>query len=346
MKRKISIKELAQITGTSATTVSFVMNGKAEEMRISKTVADKILKAAKQHGYSPNPLAVSLRTGHSNIIMVLVESVSGNFFATLARVVEEEAERYGYKVMYCSTDNNLDKTRDTMKLLRQMNIEGYIVTPVAGMQEDIQLLQAQGKSVVMVDSYLDKVDAPHVLVDNFDGVLTGMAHLAEAGYRNIGFVTADLSLVQMSEREKAYKKGLQNNKLPFDKKAVLKIPYGVSREQLVQSIADYLEKHTVLDALFFATNYLGIAGLEAIGRQKVKVPKEMGMICFDDHEAFHTYPGGITVIEQPIEDIARTSVELLMQQLGKKAAAASVNKGNQKLPPKLIVRGSTKKPVR
>lgn len=346
MKRKISIKELAQITGTSATTVSFVMNGKAEEMRISKSVADKILKASKQHGYSPNPLAVSLRTGHSNIIMVLVESVSGNFFATLAKVVEAEAEQYGYKVMYCSTDNNLAKTRDMMKLLRQMNIEGYIVTPVAGMQEDIQLLQAQGKSVVMVDSYLDKVEAPHVLVDNFEGVVKGMTHLAEAGYNNIGFITADLALVQMAEREKAYKKGLQTRKLPFDKKAVLKVPYGISREELVQAIADYLEKHTDLDALFFATNYLGIAGLEAIGKQKVKVPKEMGMICFDDHEAFHTYPGGITVIEQPIEEIARTSVELLMQQLGKKTAAAWEHHGNQKLPPKLVVRGSTKKPAR
>lgn len=343
MKRKISIKDLARITGTSATTVSFVMNGKAEEMRISKSVADKILKASKQHGYSPNQLAVSLRTGHSNIIMLLVESVSGNFFATLAKVVEEEAALFGYKVLYCSTDNNLEKTRDTMKLLRQLHIEGYIITPVPGMLEDIQLLQAQGKSVVMVDSYLPQVEAPHVLVNNYEGVMQGMAHLVKAGYKKIGFVTADLSLIQMTEREKAYKKSLQAHKIPFDKKAILKVPYATGREELVKLIAGFLEKQPDIEALFFATNYLGIAGLEAISKRKKRIPKDIGVVCFDDHEAFHTYPGGITVIEQPIEEIARTSIQLLMQQLGKKPATASAE-SNIELPSRLVVRGSTKKP--
>lgn len=340
MKKKISIKDLARLTGTSVTTVSFVMNGKADEMRISKPVAEKILEASREMGYYPNQLAVSLRTGHTNIIVLIVESVSGNFFATLARVVEEEAALYGYKVMYCSTQNDLERASGMMRMLQQMQMEGYIITPMQGMQDDIQTLLSRGKSVVMVDSYLPEVEAPYVLVDNYNGVTEGVAHLAQSGYLNIGFITVDLPLVQICERTRAYCEGIQRHQLTMGENQVLKLPFEVLAEEAIQRIMTFIQEQPQLDALFFAANYIGVWGLEAITRLSLRIPADIGVLSFDDHDVFRVYPPGITVVEQPIEDIARASIQLLMQQLGKDTCSPALQHRVQ-IPSRLVVRGST-----
>src|SRR5688572_31995065 len=102
--KKVSIKDIAKIAGVAPSTVSFVLNGKAREMRISETLAEKIITIAAERGYHPNQVAVSLRTGKSKILGLVVENISGHFFGSLAKVIEEEAEHYGYRVVYCSTD--------------------------------------------------------------------------------------------------------------------------------------------------------------------------------------------------------------------------------------------------
>src|SRR5258707_10245946 len=115
--KRVSLKDIAKLAGVSPSTVSFVLNGKAKQMRISKALAEKITEIAKKEGYHPNQVAVSLRTGKSQLLGLIVESISGNFFASLAKIIEEEAETFGYKVVYCSTENNAAKGRELIKML-------------------------------------------------------------------------------------------------------------------------------------------------------------------------------------------------------------------------------------
>ena len=127
--KRVSLKDIARIAGVSPSTVSFVLNGKAKQMRISETLATKIIEVAKKEGYHPNPVAVSLRTGKSQILGLIVETISGNFFASLSRIIEEEAARYGYKVVYTSTENNHQKGKELIGMLSQRQVDGYIITP-------------------------------------------------------------------------------------------------------------------------------------------------------------------------------------------------------------------------
>src|SRR5690349_555912 len=107
--RKVSLKEIAKIAGVVPSTVSFVLNGKAKEMRISTELADRIKTIAENSGYVPNQVAVSLRTGYSKILGLIVEDISNVFFATLAKTIEDEVQSFGYRVVYCSSEN--DKTK-------------------------------------------------------------------------------------------------------------------------------------------------------------------------------------------------------------------------------------------
>jgi LacI family transcriptional regulator len=335
--KRVSLKDIARIAGVSPSTVSFVLNGKAKQMRISETLATKIIEVAKKEGYHPNPVAVSLRTGKSQILGLIVETISGNFFASLSRIIEEEAARYGYKVVYTSTENNHQKGKELIGMLSQRQVDGYIITPTPGMEQDIKELIADNKPVVLMDSYFPGINVPHVLVNNYDGVMNGMDHLIEKGFRRIGFVTVDLDLVQMEERLKAYQDNMHKEGLATDN-LVLTLKYEEDKEIGIQQITSFIQNTPDLEAVFFATNYLGLLGLESIHRLGIKLPDDLAMICFDDHDVFRLYPPGITCIRQPAEEIAKTALELLMVQFGK---ASLQEKEKIEISPRLIVRGTT-----
>lgn len=335
--KRVSLKDIARIAGVSPSTVSFVLNGKAKQMRISETLATRIMEVAKKEGYHPNPVAVSLRTGKSQILGLIVETISGNFFASLSRIIEDEAARFGYKVVYTSTENNRQKGKELIGMLSQRQVDGYIITPTPGMEQDIKELIADNKPVVLMDSYFPGIDVPHVLVNNYEGVMKGMAHVIEKGYRRIGFVTVDLDLVQMEDRLKAYQDSMSKAGLSSDN-LVLSLKYEEDKEQGIHNVTSFIQNTPDLEAVFFATNYLGLLGLESIHRLGLKLPDDLAMIVFDDHDVFRLYPPGITCIRQPAEEIAKTALELLMEQLGK-----GNNGGESKIEisPGLVIRGTT-----
>jgi LacI family transcriptional regulator len=336
--KRVSLKDIAKLTGASPSTVSFVLNGKAREMRISDDLAKKIVTIAKREGYHPNQVAVRLRTGKSQMLGLVVESISGNFFAALAKVIEEEAEQYGYKVVYCATENDGKKGQELIRMLSQQQVDGYIITPAIGMEQDVEELIEHKKPVVLLDSYFPNMDVPHVLVDNFGGVAKGMKHLISRGYKKIGFITVDLQLIQIKDRLQAYIESLKTANLPVNKKYILSLGYKISKADALSQISAFIKSNPHLDALFFATNYLGLLGIESLQQLDMSIPKDVAMMSFDDHDVFRLFPPGITIIEQPVEEIAKTAINLLMSQLGKNK---TVRKNKVQLPARLVIRGTT-----
>jgi LacI family transcriptional regulator len=268
-----------------------------------------------------------------------VESISGHFFGLLAKVIEEEAEKCGYRIVYCSTDNNSSKGHELIKMLSMRQVDGYLITPTSGMETDINDLLRQKKPVVLIDSYFPNLVVPHVLVDNEAGVIEGIEHLINKGYRKIGFITIDLPQIQMVQREEAYIKALKRNKIKFDENLILKLSYNYEREDAVTNICSFINRSKGLDALFFSTYYLGITGLESIKKLNLKIPEDIAMICFDDHDIFRLYPPGITIIQQPIEQLAKTAFQLLMNQIENRQQ--NFKKNQVSVAAKFIERGST-----
>ncbi|WP_426589453.1 LacI family DNA-binding transcriptional regulator [Mucilaginibacter sp. R-33] len=336
IKKKISIKDIAKLTDTSITTVSFVLNGKG---RISKEISKKILDAAQKNGYEPNRMAVGLRTGVSKVIGLIVESIGGPFFGEMAKVIEEEAEKDGYRIIYCSTNNNLQKGKDMIRMLSQQLVDGYIITPMKGLEKDIQNLVDNEKPVVLIDGYFPGTSIPHVLVDNYAGAYNAVDCFVRSGYKNIGMVTADLGLIQLNDRSLGYKAALKDNNLKESSKMVLKVPFDMDKNEGVEAVKAFIEKQKQMDAVFFTTNYLGTMGLQAIKDLKLSIPDDLAVISFDDNEVFSLYPPGITTIQQPTYDIAKSAIDILMAQINTHKLDAS--KIDLKIPSKLIERGST-----
>jgi len=152
------------------------------------------------------------------------------------------------------------------------------------------------------------------LVNNYDGVSQGVDYLINKGYSRIGFVCNDLNLIQMQERKQAYFDTLKRNHIRANKQLMLTTSFNDTKDELVGKITGFL-KNVKPEAVMFAANYLGVYGLESIKTAGVKIPDDMAVVCFDDHELFSLYSPEITVIRQPIEEIAKKAVAILIDQM-------------------------------
>jgi LacI family transcriptional regulator len=337
LKKKVSIHDIASQLKISATTVSFILNGKGREKRISARLQKKVLDYLQQVDFQPSQIAQSLRTGKTKIIGMLVEDISDPFFSAIARIVEEQAYKAGYKIFNSSTENDMSRAKALIKALRERQVDGYIIAPSAGIEKDIQLLIDDKFPVILFDRYFPGLSTTNVVVDNAGGAYTAASHLFENGCSCIGMVTLESEQVQMTDRLKGYLKLVMENGLTPH---VIRIPYNLTHEQRGSRINAFLKKHPDLDGILFATNYLAISGLEAIRQMNLTIPEDIGIVAFDDNIHFALFSPSVSAIAQPIEEMSGTVIEKLIGRLSDEHAIRVSE--TIILPTKLIIRQSSK----
>ncbi len=340
MKKKISINDIANELSIAKSTVSFILNGKAKEKRISDELAEKVLKFVKEKGYEPNQLAKSLSTGKTKMICLIVEKISDYFFSHIAFHLEALAYKNGYKIIYCSTENNPVKTRQMINLLRARYIDGYIITPPVGIEAEIKLLINDNLPVVLFDRYLPDVPTDYVGLDNYNGTYEAVKILVKTNGGKIALVTLASNQTQMAERQAGYLAALKGHQL---KPLILKVAFENDTETTVKQCIQFIKGSEGLDGIIFATNYLALSGIKAINELGLKIPEDISIIAFDDHDVFKIYNPSISAISQPLDEMAKQLFKTLLDKLENKVRLKDLSKVI--IQPELILRGSTKQAV-
>jgi len=339
--KKISMKDIAQELNTSITTVSFVINGKSAEMGISPATEKKVRDLIKKRGFNPNSAARMLRTGKSKTIGLIVEDIGNYFFGNIAKIIEVEANKNGYSVFFSSTENNDDTARQLINKMRNSSVDGYIITATQGIREEILKLKKENVPFVLIDRLIPDVETNYVILDNYAGSYNLTRHLIDNGYRKIGFISIFSEMSMMTEREKGFQQAMTDAKLPVPTKSTLKVNFSDNEEKIIKAITKYVKANPQLDALFFATNYLGVMGIEALQKCKLKIPTDIAVVSFDDNDLFRLLSPSITVAAQPIREIATQSIELLLKVI-KKEQKQSMTVG-EIIKPEIIIRESSPK---
>lgn len=337
MKQKISMSDIAQDLNISITTISFILNGKAKEMRISDKLTKKVLDYIEEKNYNPNALAQSLRTGKSKIIGLVVEDIADAFFASVARLIEERAYKKGYKIIYCSTEDNPKKTIELIRMFKSRNVDGYIITPPKGIESELRFMRNDNLPFVLFDRYFPEIDTDYVGIDNLKGSKIAVQHLVSQGFKNIAFVTLDSDQTQMRDRMTGYRSAITEGGL---KDYILEIKFTSKPEKVVQLITSFLTRHKEIDSVLFATNYLALQGFAALNKLKLKIPEDIAVIGFDDHAFFEVFNPPITAVAQPMKNLSENLIDVLF---------TNMNNESQPLPsvarivlnPELIIRASS-----
>lgn len=315
MANKHSIHTIAKEVGLSATTVSLIINGVGKVNRISDASIKRVQDYLEEIDYKPNVLAQALRTGKTNVIGMLVEDISDPFFSAIARGVEVGMEESGYRIFFMSTKNKLDNATAKLDTLKGYKVDGYIIAPTPGLQKEVQKLLKSGKPVVLFDRYFPGIKTCNIIVDNEQGAVLGTEELIANGYKNIGFVTLVSDQIQMADRKKGYQSAIAGS---LQKKClVLEIPYNQSAAENCKMIKAFLKSHIKLDGLLFATNYLAIAGLQAIKDLALKPGRTFGVVGFDDNTNFALFTPSVSAIAQPVDLIAKSIVTEMLAALSK-----------------------------
>jgi LacI family transcriptional regulator len=340
VKKKLSIVDIAQSLNISKTTVSFILNGRAQEKRISPELVERVLKYVEEVGYKPNSLAKSLRTGKSNIIGLMVEDISNPFFASIARLIEDRAYKNGYKIIYCSTDNDTGKTRELISMFRDRHVDGYIIAPPEGIEDDLNSLIKDGMPVVLFDRHLPNVSTDFVEIDNLFSTYNATKHLIQQGYKNIAFITFASGQTQMQARLQGYHNALNESGY---KPLVQEIVFNQNEELIIGPITAFLKKNKNLDAVFFGTNHVGTCGLKVINSLGIKVPADLALVSFDDYDVFKLFSPPVTAIAQPIEAIADSVITVLLNKLN--TSSQHISSQSIILKTDFNIRGSSKPPI-
>jgi LacI family transcriptional regulator len=339
LKKKILIHDIAKHLEVSIATVSLVLNGKAKEKRISDVLAEKVLKYVEEVGYKPNQLAKSLRTGKTHVIGLVIEDIANPFFATIAALIEKKALARGYRILYCSTNNDAAKTRDLLTMFQERHVDGYILALPNGVEADVRAIVRSGKPLVLFDRLLPGVQANAVVVDGAAGMYEATQHLLSQGFRQVALLMPRLDQTQMTARAQGYTQALREAGLP---PVVQEIEFPQEPEQVLQDILAFFAAHPSCEAVLFATNYLGVYGLEALRRLGRRIPEDIAVISFDDNDLFRLYSPPITVVAQPMEALAEDAIGTLLTSLENQAETGRIVQ--LQLLPQLVVRASSIRP--
>jgi LacI family transcriptional regulator len=337
MMKRVSLKDIAKKVGVSTALVSYVLNNK-KEGRISKEVAQKIKDAAKELNYTANQIARSLKTNKTHTIGLIVSDISNPFSSALNRIIEDEAERNNYLVLSGSSDESSEKIWKLAKVLQNYQVDGFIISPADHSAPLIEYLQEQNIPFLLIDRFFPEIKTNYVTIDNFRAAYSGVKHLIENGYRQIGLVGLDIALYNMQERRRGYFEALKDHGLPVREEWIKRVSRDQVRDAVPKAIDELMALDEPVDAVLFTNNIVSTQALKYINTLPIRVPDELAIVSFDESDAADLFYAPITHIKQPLQEMGQLATQILLEKIADNSEITQV-----KLEAKLIVRKSTEK---
>jgi len=317
MKKNVSLKDIATQVGVSTALVSYVLNNKKED-RINKDVAAKIKKVALELNYQPNQIARSLKAQKTFTIGLIVADISNPFSSQIARIIEDEAQKNGYYVIIGSSDESAEKTRNLIKLLLNRQVDGFLIAMPENTEDQVLYLKSIGVPFVLIDRYFPSIPTNLVSIDNYGAAGLAINHLMENGHKRIGIISYKTSLIHLNERVRGAVDLLAGQAL------VGEVRIDHVQEDVAGIIDGFLSDPNPIDALFITTNLLTISSLKYINSLHIKIPDQLAVVGFDETDAFDLFYAPVTYVRQPMEELGRTAIKLLLEAINSSDSIGSV----------------------
>lgn len=324
-----TIKDVARIAGVSIASVSRVINNRGY---LSDEIKKKVSDAMKELDYYPNDLARSLHRQKSNIIGLIVPTVSHPFFGEIARWLEFYAYQQGYKLMICNSLESRDKEQEYIEMLKRSQVDGIVM---GSHIQDIDNYKGLGLPVVSLDRQLGESVA-YIGCDNYKGGEIATRHLIERGCKKLLHVCGSLKVQMLSNRRTdAFLDVCRESGVPC---IAIELPdssiVDFNEEEFLRKV---LLENTNCDGIF-ATSDITAATIISIAAQIGRnVPRDLKVVGFDGSMISELTSPKLTSVKQPVNDICRYAAEYLIRMMDAESVPIQTI-----LPVSLLERDSTK----
>jgi LacI family transcriptional regulator len=328
-----AIHDVAKRAGVAPITVSRVVNNNGY---VSEETRRRVEAAILELDYVPNALGSSLRSKRTQTLALVLTDITNPFWTTVARGVEDAANKRGYHIIIGNTDESSRKQEEYLMFLRQKQVDGFLLVPTSTQTPNI--LTKRGVPVVVLDRHFPDNRIDSVRGDSIGGAFDLTNHLLALGHRCISVITGrhdhSTAVDRVTGALQAFEQaGIGESPLVFWGNYDQESGYEFTRKALLTEPPP--------TAIFATNNFLAIGVMRALRDANLRVPEDISVVAFDDLPPAITIDPFFTVAAQPAYEMGRQATELLLSRLNDDGP-----KGPQEivLPVEIIVRKSSGKP--
>lgn len=332
-----TIIEVANRARVSIGTVSNVLRGTA---RVSAALRERVEAAIRELDYHPNEIARSLKVNQTYMLGMVLPDITNPFFPDIIRGAEDQAFLRGYLLVTANTDEQEERERRVIGMLRSRRVDGMLLACAPGNDTThIRGAIESGIPIVCFDRSVPGIKVDCVLLDNVRGAEQCVRYLIRVGYRNLAIITGSLTLQTARERLRGYEIALKESGIPVSRELILEGDF--RRESGYRLAKEILLRRTRPSAIFVCNGVMTLGVLEAFEEMNVQCPQDVALATFDDLVIDRSFHPRLTVVAQPGYEMGAQGATLLMDRIeGKLTKKPFVIR----IPPTFIVRESTSGP--
>jgi LacI family transcriptional regulator len=335
---RATLKDVARLAGVHPGTVSRALNVETRSL-VNVETAERVLAAAEQLGYRPNPIARGLKTSRSYTVGVLVPDLTNPLFPPIVRGIQDRLEEAAYTLLIANTDNDADRERADVEAMRARQVDGLITATArrdhglpAGL-EDLDL------PVVLVNRRLEDGARPSVVGDDRKGVRLAVEHLVSLGHRRIAHLAGPQELSTGHLRMSGFMDAMRDAGIEPDPELVLIGDAFVEREgeRLCNQL---LDREVEVTAIVAGNDLMALGCYDAFVARGVVCPDRISVVGFNDMPFAAWFYPPLTTVRLPHYEIGVRAADLLLERLRDPDA----DPAQVMLEPELVVRASTGRP--
>lgn len=329
-----SLQQVAERARVSIATVSRVLNKSDKVVPETRAAVEQALLDL---GYRPSRVARRLRmnTGHAHLVGLIIPDIQNPFYAEIARGVEDAAYANEYALILCNSDENLDKERFYLDVMRAESVDGIVLPPFDDADAGVVEMVKSGIPVVCVDRSHGRAETDLVEVDNYQGALEAVRHLIERGHTSIALIEGRTQVSTSRERRRGYLDALAAHGITVRKELMRTGDFKQESGRILTNLL--LDLRRPPTAFFVCNNLMTVGALSALHQRGVSVPDRAAVVGFDDLPWAEALDPPPTVVRQPAYEVGRQAMELLLKRIMEPARPTVT----VRLRPELVIRKST-----
>lgn len=340
MRGTVTIRDVARLADVHPGTVSRALNPETRTLVNDETAA-RVLAAAGELGYYPNPIARGLKTNRSYTVGVLIPDLMNPLFPPIVRGIDDRLAANGYTPLLVSTDGDPEREQASVDAMLARQVDGFIAATARLDVDPLTHALAQGRPVVLVNRSFEDGSMSSVTVDDRMGSRLAVDHVVGLGHERVAYVAGPQNVSTGHRRYLGFLAAMEDHGLQAPAKRIA-FAGAFVEDAGAQACARVLAADSDVTAIVTANDLLAMGCYEALAARGLACPDAISVVGFNDMLFIDKLSPPMTSVRVPQREIGFAAAGLLLEQFGEQQQSPR----EVMLDPSLVVRGSTAPPGR
>jgi LacI family transcriptional regulator len=332
---RVTLRDVARVAGVHPGTASRALNEQTRAL-VNPETAQRVIAAADELGYHPNPIARGLKTNRSYTVGVLIPDIENPLFPPIIRGIEDRLDQAGYTPVIASTENDAERERINFRAMRARQVDGFITATARLDHELLDEIAGSGVPLVLVNRRVEDGSLPSATADDREGVRLGVEHLTDLGHTQIAFLGGPAELSTGLQRRDGFIAAMRGRGLEADLDLVL-LGEAFTLAEGHRLCLELLDRGKAFTAIVAGNDLMALGCYDALAERGLSCPGDVSIVGYNDMPFSDHFNPPMTTVRIPHYEIGAAGAELLLGLL----SDSGDGRTQMVLQPSLVVRGST-----